>query len=113
MKSAKDILEPSAAHYPCYFSGGLRVRPARSLAESREGSVGHERGGGGHLSPRRPSMNQVLSQAPTLKFAPLIFSADKAGAAKQGHGGGFTAFQLLISKGCGGEGKTASSALRT
>jgi hypothetical protein len=76
MKFANDFQADRAA--PCslhHVLGRLRVRSSRSLAEPCEGSLGPERGGGGHLSPRCPQTLRVLRKHHTCYF-PLIFAAE-------------------------------------
>lgn len=53
---------------------GLRVRSGRSLAESNHASVEHERGGGGHFSPRLPCIARCFASA-ALRSLPFFFSA--------------------------------------
>ncbi len=93
--------------------GRLRVRSARSLAQPCEGLVEHERGGGGHFSPRHPEGSRCFAST-ALRLSPLIFSGRQpaAGAGNRVTGGRIHSFPAFISDIYGGEGKTASSILR-
>src|SRR5580700_7861460 len=93
-------------------SEGPGVRSARSLFEPGEGLEEHERGGGGHFSPRFEGSS--ASQAPQLhSFAGFFFDQKPNGRSRQAGSQG----EDLRSHGFdlrryGGEGKTASSDLR-
>jgi hypothetical protein len=95
----------------CNTLTNLGVRSARSLAEPCAGSVEHERGGGGHFSPRR--MFYCASQALHFVVAAHFYGRQSwPELAKRGHRGGIHSFPALISDDYGGEGKTASCRLR-
>jgi len=91
---------------------GLGVRSARSLFEPGEGLEEHERGGGGHFSPRLEGSG--ASQAPQLhSFAGSFLDQKPHGRSRQrGHRGRIHGATALILGQYGGEGKTASSSLR-
>src|SRR5580693_4488517 len=91
---------------------GPGVRSARSLFEPREGLEEHERGGGGHFSPRLEGSS--ASQAPQLhSFAGSFFGQKPHGRSRQaGSQGEDLRSHGFDLRGYGGEGKTASSVLR-
>jgi hypothetical protein len=113
MRSAKDFRAGRAAQLRTHHAvEGLGVRSARSLFEPGEGLEEHERGGGGHFSPRLEGSS--ASQAPQLhSFAGFFFGQKPHGRSRQAGSLG----EDLRSHGFdlrryGGEGKTASSGLR-
>ncbi len=113
MRSAKDFQARRAAQLPTHNAiEGLEVRSARSLFEPGEGLEEHERGGGGHFSPRLDGSS--ASQAPLLhSFAGFFFGQEISRRSRQAGSQG----EDLRSYGFdlrqyGGEGKTASSGLR-
>jgi hypothetical protein len=97
MRSAKDFQAGSAAQLRTHHAvKGLGVRSARSLFEPGEGLEEHERGGGGHFSPRLEGSS--ASQAPQLLVLPALFSARNltVEAGKRGHRGRIHGATALI-----------------
>jgi len=95
-------------HSSCASRVNLRVRSSRILFESREGSLEHERGGGGHLFPSLPGVARCFASA-ALNSLPFFFCAANLRPERSSgsQGGGF-GVPALISDSYGGEGKTAS-----